>query len=180
VGKIGAVKGVPDLLGAFDRLLRRTEAPVELLLAGQILDSDMTEMISSTKHVRWVGVVDNEELHHFMNDIDIFVMPSRILPDHQEHDGRAVLEAMSSGVPCVVSNSGILPEMILANEGRVFPAGDVESMAEALEELVNHPELRIALGAGARQRALSTVSPTVLSAQRFQIFNKVVEEHGGR
>jgi glycosyltransferase involved in cell wall biosynthesis len=107
-------------------------------------------------------------------------MPSRILPDHQEHDGRAVLEAMSSGVPCVVSNSGILPEMILANEGRVFPAGDVESMAEALEELVNHPELRIALGAGARQRALSTVSPTVLSAQRFQIFNKVVEEHGGR
>jgi glycosyltransferase involved in cell wall biosynthesis len=180
VGKIGAVKGVPDLLSAFDRLLERTGAPVELLLAGEILDSDMPEQISSAKHVRCVGVVDNEKLHQFMNDLDIFVMPSRILPDHQEHDGRAVLEAMASGLPCVVSNSGILPELVSVNEGRVFPAGDVESMTEALEELVNHPEVRIALGAGARQRALSTVSPAVLSAQRFEIFNKIMEEHGGR
>ncbi len=176
VGKIGELKGVPELLHAFDQVLDRTGASLELWLAGQITDPDVGAKISSARQVRHVGTVDNDELHLFMNEIDVFVMPARILPDHQEHDGRAVLEAMASGVPCVVSDSGILPELVSGDEGRVFRAGDAVSLANCLEEIVQSPQLRVMLGTHARQLAMATVSPEVVSAQRLVIFNKTVEE----
>jgi glycosyltransferase involved in cell wall biosynthesis len=183
VGKIGAVKGVPDLLAAFKELLQRTPWPIELWLAGRITDPEVGEAISSTDQVRHLGMIGNDVLHLFMNDIDLFVMPARILPDHQEHDGRAVLEAMASGLPCVVSDSGILPEIVSSAEGRVFPAGNAAALADALEELINSPNLRLTLGVGARRRAVETVSPDVLNARRLELFNRTVEvpsERSGR
>lgn len=177
VGKVGTLKGVPDLITAFEQVQRRSERTIELWFAGAISDAGLDSKIQSSAHVRYFGVIDNRDLHNFMNEIDIFVMPARVLPDHQEHDGRAVLEAMSTGVPCVVSDSGILPELVSPLEGRIFPAGDAIRLAACLEELVNSDELRLNLGSRARERAVATVSPEILSAERLDIFNKTMEVH---
>jgi glycosyltransferase involved in cell wall biosynthesis len=176
VGKLGALKGVPELLRAFSEVQQRTDIPVELWLAGGITDPDVATAISEAGNVHHVGEINNDDLHSFLSDIDVFVMPARTLPDHQEHDGRAVLEAMSSAIPCVVSDSGILPEIVSHAEGRVFPAGDIECLVNCLKELIDSPELRRDLGMQARQRAITTVSPQVLSAERTAMFKKTVEE----
>lgn len=175
VGKIGTTKGVPELLTAFERVRQHSEIAVELWLAGGVVDSTTEYAIAAAQNVRHVGLIDNNELHNFLADLDVFVMPARVLPDHQEHDGRAVLEAMAAGIPCVVSDSGILPEIVSSAEGRVFPAGSTSQLAHCLAELVGSPELRRELGVHARQRALSTVSPDILSAERVAIFNKTME-----
>ncbi|MCV7220893.1 glycosyltransferase family 4 protein [Mycolicibacterium elephantis] len=175
VGKIGTTKGVPELLAAFEQVRERSEVPIELWLAGRITDPVTQAAIMSADDVHHVGAINNDDLHLFMADIDLFVMPARVLPDHQEHDGRAVLEAMSSGVPCVVSDSGILPEIVSNGEGRVFPAGNTARLADCLQELIASPELRRALGRGARQRAVATVSPDVLSDARVAVFDETME-----
>jgi glycosyltransferase involved in cell wall biosynthesis len=175
VGKIGALKGVPELLAAFDEVRRRSEFPMELWLAGTVTDRDVQSALLDTEHVHHVGVIDNQDLHSFLGDLDVFVMPARVLLDHQEHDGRAVLEAMATGLPCVVSDSGILPELVSRAEGRVFPAGDIARLAACLQELASSPELRRDLGVGGRQRTVATVSPDVLSAERVALFNEIVE-----
>ena len=180
VGKIGATKGVSDLVTAFEDARGRSATPVELWLAGGIIDPVVGAAISDAEHVHHVGVVHNDDLHSFISGLDVFVMPARVLPDHQEHDGRAVLEAMSAGVPCVVSDSGILPELVSPAEGRVFPAGDASRLAECLEELIRSPELRGELGKRARQRTVATVSPDALSAERVAFFNKIMEGHRER
>jgi glycosyltransferase involved in cell wall biosynthesis len=175
VGKIGALKGVPELLTAFDETRRRSDVAMELWLAGSVTDRDLRASLSDAECVHHVGVIDNLDLHAFMSDLDVFVMPARVLFDHQEHDGRAVLEAMATGVPCVVSDSGILPELVSPEEGRVFPAGDAARLADSLSELAASPKLRRDLGEGARRRTVATVSPDVLSAERVALFNKIVE-----
>ena len=175
VGKIGATKGVPELVTAFDQVRQHSDIAVELWMAGSLNDPDMRHTIASSRSVHHAGLIDNNRLHEFLADIDVFVMPARKLPDHQEHDGRAVLEAMSAGIPCVVSDSGILPELVSSAEGRVFAAGNASGLAQCLEELIGSAELRSELGIRARQRALSTVSPDVLSAERVAIFNKTLE-----
>lgn len=175
VGKLGSTKGVPELISAFEDARRRTGAPVELCLVGEVVEPAMQSLISGTECVRHMGTISNDELHRFLRTIDVFAMPARVLPDHQEHDGRAVLEAMAAGLPCVVSSSGILPELVSESEGRVFPAGDVSQLADCLAELIESPELRSRLGACARERAVATVSPDILSTQRVKLFQQSME-----
>lgn len=179
VGRIDATKGVPELLAAVRNLRRLTKTPFELWLAGEITDHALASQVLQADGIHYFGSIKNESLHHFMNEIDLFVMPSRILPDHQEHDGRAVLEAMASGLPCVVSDSGILPEIVTAAEGRVFRAGDAAALASCIKELVESHDLRVKLGLGAREKAVSTVSPEALSSERLTVLRKLVVKNRG-
>jgi glycosyltransferase involved in cell wall biosynthesis len=64
---------------------------------------------------------------------DIFVLPSR-----QESLPRALIEAMARGLPCIASNIGGIPELLLA-EDLVTP-GDVSGLATKIKEFVTQPE----------------------------------------
>ena len=67
---------------------------------------------------------------------------------------RAVREAMAMGIPCVVSNYGMLPDIIRDGEtGRVTPL-EAEPLAAAWLELIRNPERRREMGAAARADAV--------------------------
>ena len=69
--------------------------------------------------------------------------------------GIAVLEAMLAGKAIVCSNSGALPELIVNNESGLLVDVDCEyKWANAIEMLLNDDDLRLALGRGARQKAI--------------------------
>jgi len=65
-----------------------------------------------------------------------------------------LLEAMASGLACVVTSVGAVPEVVTANhDARVVCAGDPASLADALEGLLRDAEARRNLGQAARNRA---------------------------
>lgn len=176
VGRVNETKGVPDLLAAFEVLqIRNPDREIRLLLVGQCDDAALKARIAQNEAIELLSPVNNDALPEVLHMMDVFVMPTQILPDHEEHDGRAVLEAMSSGLPCVVSSSGILPELVGSEEGRVYRAGSGELLVEALEEVAFDPVLRARLGLQARQRALREVSPDSLAAMRRETISKALE-----
>ena len=60
---------------------------------------------------------------------------------------------MAYGVPCVVTNSGGSPELIVDGEsGFVVPIKDSQALASAFEKLYRDPELRYRMGEAATQR----------------------------
>ncbi len=65
-----------------------------------------------------------------------------------------VFDAMAAARPIVASAISDLP-IVLEGCGRLTPPGDVEALAEAITDLLRHPEESKAMGRRARERCLA-------------------------
>jgi glycosyltransferase involved in cell wall biosynthesis len=82
----------------------------------------------------------------FLRRARVYVQPSSV-----ENMSFAVLEAMSQGIPCVVTDAGALPEIIDHGvSGLVVPRGDARAIARAVELVVSDPDLSERLGRNAK------------------------------
>jgi glycosyltransferase involved in cell wall biosynthesis len=76
-----------------------------------------------------------------------------ICPSFQESLPRVVLEAMAFATPIVATRVFGVPELIRdGQEGRLVEAGDIEGMADAIEELLRDPARASDFGRRARKR----------------------------
>ena len=69
--------------------------------------------------------------------------------------GWSLLEAMACGC-CIVGSEGAPVNEVIEHgvEGLLVPGQDANALAQAVDQLLNHPEMRQRLGRAARQRAL--------------------------
>ncbi|MDN4477754.1 glycosyltransferase [Demequina sp. SYSU T00039] len=151
VGRLVEKKGFDVLLAA----LRLTSAPVELTLVGDGPDRTRLEGLAEGLPVTFRGKLTRAELDAAYGEADIAVVPSRAAASGDQ-DGLpvAMLEAMGAGLPVVASALPGIDEAIEAGRsGVLVPPGDAGALARSLTVLAEDPELRAALGDGARERA---------------------------
>ena len=131
-------KNLHHLIEAFSRV--KSEG-LKLVIAG---DSDFPDEYSEglKRQAREAGVVltgfvKGQKLHSLLTNARCFVLPS-------SHEGLpiALLEAMSYGLPVVVSDIPANLEVGLAEEC-YFPVGDVDTLASRLRVLCDAPVERI-------------------------------------
>jgi glycosyltransferase involved in cell wall biosynthesis len=142
-GGITQRKGIRYLLEAW-RLVRRPGWRLQLLGP---LPSDPRPLAPYRDEVEWLGRVGHAEVPARMAEADVFVFPSLF-------EGSAVVtyEALACGLPCVVTaEAGSVVRD--GRDGLIVPAGDVASLAAAMERLGDDPGLRAACSASARARA---------------------------
>lgn len=85
-----------------------------------------------------------------MLSCDIFAFPSR----YGEGTAIALIEAMATGLPCVVFDTPALAEVVLDQEtGYVVEDGNIKAYADVLEKLLKDPDLADRLGKAGRKRA---------------------------
>ena len=94
------------------------------------------------------GAVAAQRLAALYASADLFVLPSRF-----EGYGMAYAEAIAHGVPVVGTTAGAIPETVPAGAGVLVPPDDVEALAAALRRLIEQPDERRRLAAGARALA---------------------------
>ncbi|MCU0565154.1 MAG: glycosyltransferase family 4 protein [Oculatellaceae cyanobacterium Prado106] len=103
--------------------------------------------------VEFVSSVPYDEFPAVMQQADIFAFPSI-----RELGGGVVVEAMASGLACVVVDYGGPGVFIDGDRGVKVPLGDQEQLVQsyiaALEELVQNPERIAQLGTAAHQHVL--------------------------
>lgn len=109
--------------------------------------------------VDWHGVVRDPFV--FYRAASIFVLPSRV-----EGTPNALLEAMSCGLPVIVSDGAPGPLELVEDgvTGLVVPVNDATALALALRRLVTDDELCRRLGAAARARVREYDLPHALLA----------------
>jgi GalNAc-alpha-(1->4)-GalNAc-alpha-(1->3)-diNAcBac-PP-undecaprenol alpha-1,4-N-acetyl-D-galactosaminyltransferase len=97
--------------------------------------------------VHWYGVV--QDPYAFYRAANIFVLPSRV-----EGTPNALLEAMSCGLPVIVSDGAPGPLELVEDgvTGLVVPVNDAVALASALRRLASDDQLRCRLGEAARAR----------------------------
>jgi glycosyltransferase involved in cell wall biosynthesis len=144
VGQISQLKGISYLLKAY-RSIRRPETI--LTLVGNFTGSPEA-LDSYREDFQYIPHVPYGVVPEIFRNADVFVFPT--LADGM---GLAVLEAMASGLPAIVTANG--PGDLIRDgvEGFVVPIRDAGAIAERLEFLRANPDIRMAMARAARLRA---------------------------
>ncbi len=152
--KLQKRKHADHLLEAYRHLFERTHtyAPPYLLIVGDGEERNTLEALASQQAltgVRFTGFRNQTELPAFFALADVFVLPAR-----HEPWGLVVNEAMAAAVPVVLSSDvGAALDLVTEGvEGYVYPTGDIEALAVALERVLATPETAIAMGTAAARR----------------------------
>ena len=150
LSSITPAKGLDILVDAFADLSNTQGRDARLRIAGKVVDQEYWNAIKKrmeaeglSSRYEYVGEIDLEEKVQFLRQCSVFAVPSRI----EESRGMAVMEAMASGVPVLVPDTGVFPEMIeLTGGGVVVPSGDSEALASAVAQIMDDPDHADAIG----------------------------------
>lgn len=154
-GRLIEGKGIVQLARAFDpgvapggaRLLVAGDGPAKVEAQRIVAERGIAES------VEFLGVVDN--MPAFWRSCSVGLQPTT--RGWRESFCLAVVEAMASGLPVIVSSEGALPEIVGHDDvGEVIEPGDLDALADALGRYGADSELRERQGAAARARAVST------------------------
>jgi len=147
-------------------IIAARQANVPLVVAGTGPDEPRLRRLASGADVRFTGQLSASELDGLRSQAAVVLAPSR----WEEPCPYAVLDALASGVPVLVSDRGGLPE--LAGADAALPAEDREAWARALARCWSDPPARRAAGERALQRARGS-----LGEDRF--YERLVEVYAG-
>jgi glycosyltransferase involved in cell wall biosynthesis len=141
-------KGINVLIEAFAKLDNPTLALAIVGLGPQKAHlEELAKRLGVSQRIEFLGL--RNDVHKVLQSSDIFVHPAT----WQEAFGLGIAEAMACGLPVIASNSGGIPEIIEDRvSGILTKPGDAGNLAQALQELIEDPNLRQLLGSRAQAR----------------------------
>ena len=171
LGNLTERKGVLDLLA----VMPEVRHAVLHLVGGEeqpgIIDSIMC-MLQDPKlngKVKYHGVKYGQDKQQFLQDADIFVLPS-----YAEGLPISLLEAMACGIPVIVSGVGGIPAVVThEQEGFLITAGNRGELSMALNKLINSPQLRERMGLAARKRCQEQFSIDVTADKLLSLYREI-------
>lgn len=175
-GRLAEHKGVLDLVDAVTAA--RADGvgiELELLGAGELRD-DLAARARTTPWLRVRDAVPSDEVAGFMRGLDLYVLPARVLPDHEEHDAHALLQALSCGLPAIGAISGIIPEVLDDPDDVLVDPGDPDALAAAIAALAADSDRRERLAVRGRRAAEERYSLERVAAGHAEIFNRLLAD----
>jgi phosphatidylinositol alpha-1,6-mannosyltransferase len=172
VGRLIERKGQHVLLRAFARLRGRPGRPIRLTLVGtgdaerslRLLAADL----GIADLVSFAGFVPRDSMPDVYRKADIFALPSQ-----SEGMSVALLEAMASGLPVIVTDTGGTGELVQNGvNGFVIPWGDETSLSDSIGDLVGDAELRRRMGFNSRTKS-ADFDWSVITQEYVHLLHKV-------
>ena len=155
-GRLAAVKALPSLVDAFGQVARQIPEAMLVLVGDGPLRASLAEQAGrlglTGENLRFTGHVEPAKVPEWLRLADVFTLVS-----YSEGLACALLEAMATGLPSVVSDIAANRQLIDSGQhGFRAPAGDAEAIAAAIIKLLENAPLRAAMGQAARQRVLES------------------------
>ncbi len=175
MGRLEAYKGFGDVLEALRRVAAVLPASWAWAVVGDGPDRDSLERAAGRPalagRVHFLGRVDEGLLHALYERADVFVHATRF-----EGSSLVTLEAMAHGLPVVATRAGGIPDKVSAGTGRLVEPGDSQGLGRALLEMATKPEIRGALGAAGRERALGDFAWPALARRTIVLYEDLLAE----
>lgn len=172
VSNFRPVKRAIDVVEIFYQLYE-TGYQVKLLMVGDGPDRAAAEHrareLGVEADVRFLG--KQEPVEEILSIADVFLMPSG-----SETFGLAALEAMSCGVPVVVSDIGGLPELVINGEsGYLCKLGDLGAFTTAIKRILDDEDLRAAMSVSARARAVEHFDTDIIVPHYESYYEQIMD-----
>jgi len=150
VGRLVYEKGFQLALDALPSVIRRA-GRVRFLVAGSgTYEAQLHEQarrLGLMRHGTFMGWIGDDVLHSLYRIADLCVVPSIYEPF-----GLVALEAMASGCPCIVADTGGLREVVPTTDaGLRFRSRDPRALAQMIERVLTDDALRDRVVAEASQ-----------------------------
>lgn len=165
VGRLVELKGLHDLLEAWSRL-EPSPAQTLVLVGGGPEEVRLRALARDLGLAAVVFVGSVADVRPYYWSADVFVLPS-----HEEGMPVALLEALSCGLPCVVSDLPTIRSVIdHGQSGLLFPARDTGALREALSGLLAAEAERTRLGESARRIVQQRYSLAAVTDQHVSLY----------
>jgi glycosyltransferase involved in cell wall biosynthesis len=138
-------------------------------------DGDMLEKMRAS--VREDGLDGAVIFRGFDEDVEMFYHKAAVYfqPSILESQGISVVDAMARGIPCVTSNAGGLPEVVIDGQtGYVSPPDGVDAFAENILRLIGDAALRDEMGSAGRYRATTVFSPVIQEDKFLDLYSRLI------
>ena len=136
LGRLVPEKGADYLIRAF----RQVRTDKRLVIAGGSSDTDdyvamLKDQAANDERILFAGFVQGKLLEELYSNAYLYVLPSTL-----EGMPLSLLEAMSYGNCCVVSDIAECSEVV-EDHGVIFPKGDVQALHDTLQKLCDDEPL---------------------------------------
>lgn len=184
VGRFERIKGADIALQAF-ALVQRRFPQVEMAFVGSdngLIDDDghawhFEDYVAArlppdaAKKVTFLGKQPKARLDELRRDCQVGVIASR-----NETFPVTALEFQCAGVPTVASDVGGIPEIIEHDvNGLLFPAGQVQALADAISRVLTEEGLGARLGSAGRESS-RRCDPAAVARQSLDFYETALRE----
>lgn len=170
IGRLHPVKSIPTILNAV-AYLKNAGINILLDLAGAgdpSYEKILREIIRHHQihqEVIWHGHVDDDQKNILYQNADLFVLPSL-----HENFGLAAAEAMSAGLPVIVSDQvGLAPNVLSMGAGLVIPVSNDLSLVDAVRK-IHQENLTLTMGIAAKNLVKNFYSFEVFSDKLVDMY----------
>lgn len=165
---------IDQLILGFHEWRSKTRKQAKLLIIGDGRKRKrlvkLAEKIGASPNVIFVSHKLYEKLPYYLQISDIFIRPSR-----SEGMGNSFIEAMAAGVPVIGTEVGGIPDFLIHGKTGLFCDKDnPDSIARAINELVNNNELKNRLIANGRELARVHYDWANISQKMNMIYKKLI------
>jgi glycosyltransferase involved in cell wall biosynthesis len=176
-------KGLDLLVEAWRILVHEMGREARLVVAGRVMDPrywretlEAVDRAGMREAFRFAGEVDRQAKIDLLRGCSVFCVPSRFA----ESRGIAVLEAQAAGVPVVVPNSGIYPEMLaLTGGGFLHEPENAGSIAERLAHVHDDPGAARAIGCAGADGVARHFGADAMVAATLAVYEQMVRMRPG-
>jgi 1,2-diacylglycerol 3-alpha-glucosyltransferase len=177
VSRLAKDKKIDVLIEAMQHIHLVPEA--HLVLAGRGDEQENLETLVATlqlePRVHFLGFVPEEDMPALYRAADLFAIASTY-----EVQSLPTLQAAASGLPIVAANAVALPELVHDGiNGFLVPPDDPVAMAEAIDRILNDPDLAARLGQAGRSLALAHAEESTFSSYE-NLYREVISRSRSR
>ncbi len=172
LGRLSRQKGVFDLLKAFKSLRSKVNL---VLVTGpadtESLVEELSQALRGVERVHWINkMLTHNETVALYSSCEAFVCPSRYEPF-----GIINLEAMACEKPVAATEVGGIVEVVEDGvTGILVPPEDPGSLAEAIDTLMEDPELRHEMGRRGRERVEERFTWTKVARRTVDMYRELI------